>query len=135
VVSRYYRDALGDVSWSERFLGLGSFHRLLVIPLLFAQFRRSEHGKYVIYGFLLSSALVLIASYVLVLNPQLIPPQKAVGVPAHDDIFQGTLCVICGFGALGCAARQAANRYWGSALAYTAVAAAFLANFFVRSRV
>jgi O-antigen ligase len=58
-----------DVSWSERFLGLGSFHRLLVIPLLFAQFRRSEHGKYVIYGFLLSSALVLIASYVLVLNP------------------------------------------------------------------
>jgi O-antigen ligase len=118
-----------DVSWSERFLGLGSFHRLLVIPLLFAQFRRSEHGKYVIYGFLLSSALVLIASYVLVLNPQLIPPQKAVGVPAHDDIFQGTLCVICGFGALGCAARQAANRYWGSALAYTAVAATFLANF------
>jgi O-antigen ligase len=40
-----------DVSWTERLQGLGSFHRLLVIPLLLAQFRRSEHGVPVIYGF------------------------------------------------------------------------------------
>ena len=30
-----------DVSWSERIYGLGGFHRLLVIPLLLAEFRRS----------------------------------------------------------------------------------------------
>src|SRR5262249_33589010 len=44
-----------DVSWSERVEGLGGFHRLLVIPLLLAQFRRSEHGIRVLYGFLASA--------------------------------------------------------------------------------
>src|SRR5262249_50214604 len=58
-----------DVSWTERFQGLGSFHRLLVIPLLLAQFRRSEHGVRVIHGFLISSAIALIATYVLTLTP------------------------------------------------------------------
>jgi hypothetical protein len=28
-----------DVTWSERLTGLGRFHRLLIIPLLLAQFR------------------------------------------------------------------------------------------------
>jgi O-antigen ligase len=40
-----------DVSWIERFQGLGSFNRLLMIPLLLAQFRRSESGGYVVLGF------------------------------------------------------------------------------------
>src|SRR5215469_4969895 len=60
-----------DVSWTERFQGLGSFHRLLLIPLLLTQFRRSKHGSPVIFAFLISSALVLIASYVLTLTPGL----------------------------------------------------------------
>ena len=30
-----------DVSWSTRIDGLGGYHRLLVVPLLLAQFRRS----------------------------------------------------------------------------------------------
>ncbi len=34
-----------DASWSDRLHGLGSFHKLLVIPLLLAQFRRSERGR------------------------------------------------------------------------------------------
>ena len=33
-----------DVSWHDRFAGLDSFHRLLAIPLLLAQFRRSGNG-------------------------------------------------------------------------------------------
>ena len=32
-----------DVSWADRISGLSGFHRLLVIPLLLAQFQRSEH--------------------------------------------------------------------------------------------
>ena len=31
-----------DVSWSERIRGLDAFHKLLAIPLLLAQFRRSD---------------------------------------------------------------------------------------------
>ena len=43
-----------DVGWAERLGGLGGFHRLLLMPLLLAQFRRSEHGAWVACGFLIS---------------------------------------------------------------------------------
>src|SRR5215472_4421277 len=54
-----------DVSWHDRFAGLDSFHRLLAIPLLLAQFRHSENGIWVILGFFTSSITVLLASYML----------------------------------------------------------------------
>ena len=119
-----------DVSWTERFQGLGSFHRLLVIPLLLAQFRRTEHGMPVIYGFLISSALALIATYVLTLTPGLMwRGWNGDSIAAHDDIFQGTVAVICGFGALGYAAIEAVKRHWLLVLALIAIAALFLAYF------
>jgi O-antigen ligase len=123
-----------DVSWTERFQGLGSFHRLLVIPLLLAQFRRTEHGMPVIYGFLISSALALIATYVLSLTPGLTwRGPKGDGIAAHDDIFQSSVAVICGFGALGYAAINAIKRHWQAVLMFTAVAAVFLGYFLVIS--
>jgi O-antigen ligase len=42
--------AWADVSLAERWGGLDSFFKLLVIPLLFVQFRRSERGLWV-FGF------------------------------------------------------------------------------------
>src|SRR5262249_2427567 len=54
-----------DVSWHNRFAGLGSFHRLLAIPLLLAQFRRSGNGLWVACGFFLSSTGLLAASYAI----------------------------------------------------------------------
>jgi hypothetical protein len=50
-----------EVSWAERVHGLDGFNRLLVIPLLLAQFRRSEHGPWVLYGFLASAVILLLA--------------------------------------------------------------------------
>jgi len=47
-----------DVSWLARFSGLGGFNRLLVIPLLLAQFRRSDRGFLVLVGFLISHGLL-----------------------------------------------------------------------------
>jgi O-antigen ligase len=118
-----------DVSWTERFQGLGSFHRLLIIPLLLTQFRRSEHGSRVIYGFLISSTIVLIVSYVLILNPALTPRGKEVGIPLHDDIFQGSVFVICGLGALGYAAIEGVRRCWPAVFSSIAITVFFLANF------
>jgi O-antigen ligase len=119
-----------DVTWTERFHGLGSFHRLLVVPLLLAQFQRSEHGTRVICAFLISSAMVLIASYVLTLTPGLTwRGPKGDGIAAHDDIFQGSLAVICGFGTLGYAGISAVKRRWQPAFAFTAAAAVFLSYF------
>ncbi|HZD27784.1 MAG TPA: ligase, partial [Xanthobacteraceae bacterium] len=44
-----------DVSWSDRIAGLSGFHKLLFIPLLFAQFRRSGQARWAIIGFLASA--------------------------------------------------------------------------------
>src|SRR5215510_6395385 len=48
-----------DASWSERFLGLRGFHKLLLIPLLLAHFRRSQRAKWVIRAFCVSAAVLL----------------------------------------------------------------------------
>jgi O-antigen ligase len=115
-----------DVSWHDRFAGLDSFHRLLAIPLLLAQFRHSDNGIWVILGFFISSITVLLASYILVLGHSGYPIS---GVPVHDTIFQGSLFLICGFGALGYAALASGKQtgHWPSAIFVTG--ALFLINF------
>jgi O-antigen ligase len=119
-----------DVDWSARFGGLDGFNRLLMIPLLLAQFRRSEHGGRVICGFLFSATVLIAASYILRLTPGLTWRGNVIaGVPAHDDIFQGAVVLICGFGSLGYAAREGKSSQWRRALAYLILGAFFLANF------
>ncbi len=118
-----------DVGWAARFGGLDGFHRLLAIPLLLAQFRRSEHGSRVVLGFLVSSATVLVASYVLVTVPSLHRPDNVYGIPVHDDIFQGSAFLICGFGALGYAVLEYGKNRWRATSAVVAIGALFLVNF------
>ncbi len=119
-----------DVGWTARFGGLDGFVRLLMIPLLLAQFRRSEHGSWVIYGFLLSVTILLVLSFILVLTPGLTWRGHVVeGVPVHDDIFQGSEFLICGFGALGYAALDDNRHRRRAATAFLVIGALFLANF------
>jgi hypothetical protein len=117
-----------DVSWHDRFAGLDSFHRLLAIPLLLAQFRHSENGISVACGFFLSSITVLVASYAIVLVHDH-RWGRAYGVPVHDTIFQGTEFLLCGFGALGYAALERRNGggRWQNAI--FAIGVLFLINF------
>jgi O-antigen ligase len=117
-----------DVDWVARYRGFDSFNRLLVIPLLLAQFRRSDNGIRVICGFLVSETAVLIVSYILILTPGLTWRGHVDGVPVHDDIYQGSAFLVCAFGALGYAAyRWKKSR--ASALGSIVVAALFIANF------
>jgi len=122
-----------NVDWHDRFAGLGGFNRLLVIPLLLAQFRRSANGLWPLCGFFLSSIALLIASFaiVLVLGHDW---RGIYGVPVHDTIFQGTIFLICGFGALGYAtlgyaALAPGKRAWAWPIAIGAIGAMFLINF------
>ena len=126
-----------DVSLAERIGGLGKFHRLLLIPLLLMQFRRSEHGIWVLYGFFASVAALLIASWGLAVIPGL--PWRGmhqVGVPVKDYIFQSANFLLCAFALLGCGCEAAQARQWRPAAAFAAVASLFLANilFIVGSR-
>src|SRR5882724_10873262 len=81
-----------DVSWAERWAGLKGFHKLLLIPLLIIQFRRSERAVWVLNGFLLSCGVLLIVSWLLIWHPDLPGPwpknDGQIGVPAKDYIAQ-----------------------------------------------
>jgi O-antigen ligase len=117
-----------DVSWGERLGGYTSFHRLLVIPLLLAQFRRSEHGMRVLFGFFASVAGVLLLSWLLVLFPRLPWRGGEYGVPVKDYILQSGNFLICAFVLLELAIDDSRIGRWRSVAAFVALAALFLAN-------
>jgi hypothetical protein len=117
-----------DVSWYDRFAGLSSFHRLLAIPLLLAQFCRSRNGTAVVLGFFISSIALLIASYVIGFTFGY-RWHNDYGVPVHDRIFQGSVFLICGFGALGYAASWWEKGAGLRPIALFGIAALFLVNF------
>ncbi len=96
-----------NVPWSERFAGLEGFHKLLVIPLLLAQFRHSERGIYVVYGFFASCTALLVASWGLMMLWKccsVYVPGKIPGLLVKDYIAQSTEFLVCAFGLLGYAA-------------------------------
>jgi len=130
-----------DVSWRERLGGLDSFHRLLVIPLLLAQFRRSGNGRWAIYGFFASCTVLLVVSYIHAVwrtwYPLALPIIPGVrtnvpifpGVPVKEYILQSGEFQLCAF-ALAYAAVEA----WRAqrrrlAFGLGLLACAFLANF------
>jgi len=117
-----------DVTWRARFGGLGGYHRLLVIPLLLAQFRRSEHGIRVLYGFFLSVSAVLLLSWALVLFPGLPWRTNGFGVPAKDYILQSEDFLICAFVLFGLAFDDGRAGRWRSVAGLVALAVLFLAN-------
>ena len=122
--------AWADVSWHDRFAGLNSFHRLLAVPLLLAQFRRSGNGIWVVGGFFISSIALLIASYVIVfVFGYQWRGSYGVGVPVHDTIFQSSVFLICGFGAIGYAASFGGKRTGLWPIALFTIGALFLVNF------
>jgi O-antigen ligase len=117
-----------DVPWGERVAGLGGFDRLLCIPLLLAQFRRSERGNWVLYGLFASVLGVLLLSWGLVIIPKLPWRAKMPGVPVKDYILQSTEFLICAFVLLGSVFDGRRMQKWQTLLCSTALAALFLAN-------
>lgn len=117
-----------DVSWTERLGGYSAFHRLLAIPLLLAQFRRSEHGMRVLLGFFASVAGVLLLSWVLVLFPGLPWRSGEYGVPVKDYILQSGNFLICTFVLLELAIDDSRVGRWRSVAVLVALAVVFVAD-------
>jgi hypothetical protein len=121
-----------DVPMVERWEGLKSLSRLLAIPLLMAQFRNSERGSWVLIGFLISCAILLLLSWLLFLAPDgpwpLAERRVTLGVPVKDYIAQATEFTVCAF-LLAPFAMKAwrEHRRW-LAVALSLLALAFLAN-------
>ncbi len=117
-----------DVSWAERLGGYTPFHRLLVIPLLLAQFRRSEHGMRVLIGFFGSVTAIMLLSYLLVLFPGLPWRSNEYGVPVKDYILQSGEFLICAFVLLRLAIDDSRVGRRRSVIACIVLVVLFLAN-------
>jgi O-antigen ligase len=97
----------------ERWQGLDSFFKLLVIPLLFVQFRRSDRGLWVFGGYLVSCILLLAASSIVLALPSL--PFVAMhpdNVLVKNAATQSGEFVTCIFGLLFVAAECVERRLW-----------------------
>lgn len=118
-----------DVTWIERWGGLGSFLKLLVIPLLFVQFHRSNRADWVFGGYALSCVVLLLLSFVLALwpHPVLLFSQDY-GVPVKNAASQSGEFVTCIFGFLFLGHEAVARRQWLWLVGLVAVILAMLAN-------
>jgi O-antigen ligase len=117
-----------DAAFSEQTYAIKGFHKLLIIPLLLIQFRRSENGYWVLGAFLLSCTVLLAASWVLHVVPHPVWRTGPPGVPVKDYIIQSVEFLICAFacGHLAVDAWQRHRRLASAALAVLALL--FLAN-------
>jgi len=110
-----------------------------MIPLLLAQFRRSEYGIWVLYGFFASKVVLLLTSWFLAIAPGLSwrgrtcqPDALNVGcqfgIAVGDYVGQSTLFTICAFGAIWRACDYFYERRFWLALVLAVLATLFLAN-------
>ena len=92
-----------DVAWGERLGALRGLHKLLMIPLLLIQFRRSDKGPLAIGGFLASCTLLLAVSWVITFWPGLAfwhvrwSGYSWTGVPFKDYLVQSGEFLLCAF--------------------------------------
>jgi O-antigen ligase len=120
------------VPWRERLGGLDSFHRILFIPLLLAQFRRSGNGRWAVIGFLVSCAALLVLSYAHAVWRTWYPDPYAnsylPGIPIKDHILQSGEFQLCMFGLAYAAVEAWRAQRRRLALGLAVLACAFLAN-------
>jgi O-antigen ligase len=128
--------AWADVPILERLGGWGAFHKLLAIPLLLAQFRRSDNSGWVMKAYLASSALLLLASGLDALGLFYWKAPYATGVGAKDWITQAGTFEICIFALVYATAAAWAAGHRMIALALAGLAIGFLGDivFIITSR-
>jgi O-antigen ligase len=123
--------AWADVTLAERWGGVGSFFKLLVIPLLLVQFRRSERGWWVFVAYVVSCVVLLVASTVV----QFVPgfsfiPMKFDHVLVKNAATQSGEFVTCIFGLLFLVPECVERRRWWWLAGLAAVMLGMLANMF-----
>jgi O-antigen ligase len=86
-----------DASWSARLFALSPTSKLLVLPFLFYHFERSTRGMWVFVGFLVSCALLVPVSWLVMLEPSLALKQADGdrGIFVKNYIDQSQEFVLC----------------------------------------
>lgn len=123
--------------WAARLYAVGPLAKLLAIPLLIYHFQRSSRGPWVFGAFFVSSALLMVLSWVVAIEPGLaLKPDAYYGVPVKNYIDQSQEFALCAVGALYVIIQSFRGRQWLTAAILAVAAAGFFANmtFIVVSR-
>ncbi len=86
-----------EVAWPVWLSGITPFLKLLMIPLLLAQFSRSDRSEMVLTAFFASVCVLLALSWLLFLLPQFSWNAQFAGVPVKDYIIQSGEFALCCF--------------------------------------
>jgi O-antigen ligase len=126
-----------DVPWAARLHGVNPAAKLLAIPLLMYHFETSERGFWVIVAFFGSCTLVMLASWLMFIDPGMaFNPTLAPGLPVKNHIVQGQEFALCAFGGFGAAVYLWRGQQKVLAVLLIAAAVGFICNmaFVVSSR-
>jgi O-antigen ligase len=117
--------------WGERLHAVGPTLKLLMLPLLFYHFERSERGRWVFIAFLVSCVLLSVMSWIVAFHPSLSlkPPAYAErGIFVKDYIDQSQEFALCAVALAYPIITLLRERRIGLAILLAAVAASFVAN-------
>ncbi|MEJ2626472.1 MAG: ligase, partial [Pseudolabrys sp.] len=117
-----------DVPWDARLGGLHGFVKLLAVPLLIVQFRRSDKGMRVLVAFLLACVALLIASFVTKIFPDLPRGSSDPGAAVKNYIVQSAEFAICAAVLLDIAVERVVAKQWRAASGPLLLGFAFLAD-------
>jgi O-antigen ligase len=85
-----------DAPWGARLYAVGPTAKLLVLPVLFYHFERSERGVQVLTAFLVSCVLLLAMSWLVAFDSELaLKSEAAYGVPVKNYIDQSQEFALC----------------------------------------
>ena len=86
-----------DAAWKTRLYYVGPEIKLLFLPVLFHYFQRSTRGMWIFVAFLVSCALLMVMSWLVLLDPSLAmkqdPPERGIFVKNYID--QGQEFALC----------------------------------------
>lgn len=119
-----------DADWPTRLHGINPTAKLLVLPVLFYHFERSQRGAWVLAAFLVSCALLSLMSWIVLFHPELslrkVDPEPGIFVKNYIDQSQEfALCAVALAYPIGTFLK--ARRFLAAAL-LAALVASFLAN-------
>jgi hypothetical protein len=120
-----------DAAWSARLWSVGPLLKLLVLPGLFYHFARSKRGMWVFIAFLVSCALLMVMSWIVLIDPSLsLKPvaERGRGIFVKNYIDQSQEFALCAVALAYPIIRLIqANRLW-LAMLLVAVSLGFLTN-------
>jgi len=118
------------LTWSERFRGITPMAKLLGIPILIYHFGQSDRGRYVLYAFAASCAVLMLYSWIALYWPNVSIHYKSdqPGVPVKNYIDQSQGFVFCAFALAAIAVETLRRGRQVIAISATIIAVALLAN-------